>query len=148
MHHRIILRSVQRGGTLIEVMVSILVLSIGMLGAAALQLSALRNNQSNYEHAQMTVLTQGMLDAMRSNMAGVTAAEYENAGWVCAAPGAGSLAKSDVSKWITTVQAQINPSACGRITCAGRDCLVGIQWDDSRARGGSSAQVFEIRSRL
>lgn len=138
----------QRGGTLIEVLVSVLVLSIGLLGAAALQISGLRNNQSNYEHAQMTVLTQGMLDSMRSNLAGVAAGQYEIAAWTCAAPAGATLAATDVAQWIGGLQTQINPSACGRIACVARDCNVGIRWDDSRATGGSSAQVFEIRTRL
>ena len=141
-------RTLQAGATLIEVLVSVLVLSIGLFGAAALQISAMRNNQSSYEHAQMTVLTQGMLESMRTNLAGVAAGQYEMATWTCTAPAAGTLAATDLAQWIANVQAQVNPGACGRITCTGRDCTVGIRWDDSRATGGSSAQVFEVRSRL
>lgn len=145
-------RALQAGTTLIEVLVSVLVLSIGLFGAAALQVSAMRNNQSSYEHAQMTVLTQAMLDSMRANLAGVANGQYEIADWTCTPPAAGTLAATDLSVWIGTVQAQIHPGACGRITCPDpaprRDCTVGIRWDDSRATGGSSAQVFEVRSRL
>ena len=146
------LRARQAGATLIEVLVSVLVLSIGLFGAAALQISAMRNNQSSYEHAQMTVLTQGMLDAMRANLAGVATGQYEIAAWTCAAPAEGTLAATDLALWIGNVQAQIHPGACARITCPApaprRDCTVGIRWDDSRATGGSNAQVFEVRSRL
>lgn len=137
-----------RGGTLIEVLVSVLVLAIGLLGAAALQVTAMRNNQSNYEHAQMSVLSQGMLDAMRGNLAGVTNGDYEIATWTCTAPAGASLAATDLANWINGLQAQINPGACGRVTCAGRDCTVGIRWDDSRATGGLSTQTFELRGRL
>ena len=59
----------QHGGTLIEILVAVLVLALGMLGAAALHAAALRNNQSNFEHAQMSVLGHSMLDAMRGNVA-------------------------------------------------------------------------------
>jgi len=137
-----------RGGTLIEVLVSVLVLAIGLLGAAAVHTAALRNNQSNYEHAQMTLLTQGMFDAMRSNIAGVTGGAYEMASWTCTAPSAGTLAGDDIAAWIGDLQAQINPGACGRITCTARDCTVGIQWDDTRATGGASAHSIEVRGRL
>lgn len=136
------------GGSLIEVLVSVLVLSIGLLGASALQVTGLRNNQSNYEHAQMTVLTQSMLDAMRNNLAGVQGGDYEMTDWTCAAPAGGTLAAADLAQWIDSVQAQIHPGACGRITCNVRDCTVGIRWDDARATGGSDTQAFEIRSRL
>ena len=109
------------GGSLIEVLVSVLVLSIGLLGASALQVTGLRNNQSNYEHAQMTVLTQSMLDAMRNNLAGVEAGEYEIATWTCAAPAGATLAADDVLLAISNF---------------------------SVFTGGSDTQAFEIRSRL
>ena len=81
----------QAGATLIEVLVSVVVLAIGLLGAAGLQSSALRNNESSYERTQMTVLAQGMLDAMRNNLAGVDAASYQNASWTCSAPSCARL---------------------------------------------------------
>lgn len=139
----------QRGVTLIEVLVSVLVLAVGMLGAAALQASALRNNQSNYERAQMTVLAQGMLDAMRNNMAAVDAGNYQLAAWTCAAPAGGvGLASADLGRWMADMQGQIHGGACGRINCAARVCTVGLRWDDSRATGGNAALVVEIVSRL
>lgn len=138
----------QSGATLIEVLVSVVVLAIGLLGAAALQSSALRNNQSSYERTQMTVLAQGMLDAMRNNLAGVDAASYENASWTCTAGSGAGLAGADVTRWVNDLHSQINSSACGRITCVGRACTVGIRWDDSRGTAGSNALVFEIVSRL
>jgi type IV pilus assembly protein PilV len=138
----------QRGATLIEVLVSVVVLSIGLLGAAALQSSALRNNQSSYETSQMTVLGQAMLDAMRNNLAGVDAGGYQNASYVCAAPSGSGLATADMRRWIGDLQSQINRSACGRISCTARTCTVGIRWDDARATAGSSAFEYSIVSRL
>lgn len=137
-----------RGGTLIEVLVAVLVLALGMLGAAALHAAALRNNQSNFEHAQMSVLNHSMFDAMRANLEGVTNGEYELSAWTCTAPSATNLAQADIAAWINGLQAQLNPSACGSISCNGRDCTIGIRWDDSRATGGSSTQVFELQGRL
>ncbi len=141
-------KCIQRGASLIEVLVSVLVLTFGILGAAALQSRALRNNQSSYEHAQMTVLAQSILDAMRANRAGMSAGAYEMASWTCSAPSGAGLAANDLTLWIGNLHQQIHPGACGRITCAARDCLVGIRWDDSRGTGGSSTQQFELRSRL
>jgi type IV pilus assembly protein PilV len=58
----------QRGVSLMEVLVSVLVVSLGLLGAVALQATALRNNQGSYERTQTAILTQGIFDAMRANM--------------------------------------------------------------------------------
>ena len=137
-----------RGATLIEVLVSIVVLSIGLLGAAALQASALRNNQGSYERAQTTVLGQSILDAMRSNLVAVDAGGYQMEDWTCEAPTAANLAQRDLARWIGDLQAQIGASACGRVSCADRVCTIGIRWNDSRATGGAADHVYEIVSGL
>ena len=138
----------QCGVSLIEVMVSLIIVSIGLLGAAALQATALRNNQGSYERTQTSILTQGIFDAMRANLAAVNANSYNTGGYVCSPPAAAGLAGSDIARWITTLQSQIHSGACGSINCAAGACTVGVRWDDSRATGGSSAQVISMRAQL
>ncbi|MCU0964742.1 MAG: type IV pilus modification protein PilV [Burkholderiaceae bacterium] len=137
-----------RGITLIEVMVSVLLLTIGLLGAAAVQLSAARNNQSAFEQAQVAVQVQGMLDAMRNNLAGVIGGSYDHASWTCVAPTGTTLAQTDAASFLDTLRSQVNPSACMHITCIARDCTVGVRIDDSRGLGGSTTHVIEVRSTL
>ncbi len=138
----------QRGVSLVEVMVSVLIVTLGLLGAAALQATALRNNQGSYERTQTSILTQGIFDAMRANLVAVNANGYNTGGYICTAPSAGSLANSDIARWINTLQAQIHSGACGSISCAAGACTVGVRWDDSRATGGSTAQVVSMRAQL
>ncbi len=138
----------QRGVSLIEVMVSVLIVTIGLLGAAALQATALRNNQGSYERTQTSILTQGIFDAMRANLVAVNANSYNTSGYLCTAPSPASLASSDIARWITTLQSQIHSGACGSINCAAGVCTVGVRWDDSRATGGSTAQVVSMKAQL
>jgi type IV pilus assembly protein PilV len=138
----------QRGVGLIEVMVSVLVVSLGLLGAAALQASALRNNQGSYERTQTSILTQGIFDAMRANMVAVNANSYNTADWLCTAPDPAGLAGSDTARWINSLKSQINASACGRIVCAAGACTISVRWDDSRATGGASGQVISMKAQL
>lgn len=56
-----------KGFTLLEVMIAVLVLSIGLLGLAALQAYAMRNNQSAAYRTQATNLAVQMLDQIRSH---------------------------------------------------------------------------------
>lgn len=56
------------GFTLIEILISVVVLAIGLLGMAALQMNGLRNNQSAYFRAQATQLAYDMADRMRTNI--------------------------------------------------------------------------------
>lgn len=69
----------QRGFTLVEVLIAVLVLSIGLLGLAGLQVSALQNNQSAFMRSQATALAYDLADRMRSNMSAVIAGEYDPA---------------------------------------------------------------------
>jgi type IV pilus assembly protein PilV len=138
----------QRGVSLVEVMISVLIVSLGMLGAAALQATALRNNQGSYERTQTSILTQGIFDAMRANLVAVNANSYDTGGYICTAPATTSLAGTDIARWINTLQTQINTGACGSITCAAGACTVNVRWDDSRATGGAAAQVVSMRAQL
>lgn len=56
-----------RGFGLIEVLVSLLVLVIGILGMAGLHSRSLQHNQIAYIHSQGTILVTDMLDRLRIN---------------------------------------------------------------------------------
>ena len=133
-----------RGVSLIEVLVSVVVLSIGLLGVAAMQSIALRGGQSSFESSQAVIQTSAILEAMRANR--INAAAYNTAGMVCAAAGGGSLAQEDVGDWITSMKTTIgadadDPTVCGQITGCPAACVITVQWDDSRAGGGNTRQV-------
>lgn len=69
-------RRKQGGFTLIEVLVSALVLSIGLVGVAGLQAFSLKNNQSSFMRSQATSLAYDLADRMRANVASATANMY------------------------------------------------------------------------
>ncbi|MFA5983503.1 MAG: type IV pilus modification protein PilV [Methylococcaceae bacterium] len=55
------------GFTLIEVLVTTIILAIGLLGMATLQLTTLKSNHSAYSRSQATLLAYDMADRMRAN---------------------------------------------------------------------------------
>lgn len=57
----------QRGFTLVEILVTLVLISVGLLGIAALQLTTLRGNQDSYVRSQASVLAGDILDRMRVN---------------------------------------------------------------------------------
>ena len=67
----------QQGFTLIEVLVSMIVLAIGLLGLAQLQARGLQFNQDAYVRSQATVLAYEIIDRMRANRD--NAADYVSA---------------------------------------------------------------------
>lgn len=61
------LHSKSKGFTLLEVLIAVLVLSIGLLGLAGLQTLSLRSNHSAYLRSQATLLAYDIIDKMRAN---------------------------------------------------------------------------------
>ncbi|MEM5536734.1 type IV pilus modification protein PilV [Neptuniibacter pectenicola] len=66
----------QSGFNLIEVMIALVVVSIGLLGMAILQMTSLQQNQSAYHRSQATLLAYDITDRMRANMDEVDAGSY------------------------------------------------------------------------
>ena len=64
------------GFTLIEIMVALLIFSIGLLGLAMLQATGLKFNTDSYARTQATILAYDLIDRMRANVAGVKAGNY------------------------------------------------------------------------
>jgi type IV pilus assembly protein PilV len=64
------------GFTLIEVLVSLVILSIGLLGIAKLMLFSSRSNDSAYLRSQATALAYEILDNMRANRQEAIAGTY------------------------------------------------------------------------
>jgi len=60
-----------RGFTLLEVMVTIIVLALGLLGLASLQVFSLKNNHVSYYRAIASQQAYDMEDRLRANLAGV-----------------------------------------------------------------------------
>jgi len=139
----------QRGATLIEVLVAVLVLSIGLLGVAALQAQALRNAGSSLQRSQATILAYAMFDAMRVNRDSAMAGAYDMSK-TCAAPDAESLVGSDQGFWIQSLKTALGDqdSTCGQIECNGAQCTVTIYWSESLATQGVGEQTLAISSQI
>lgn len=122
--HSILSPANARGFTLIEVLIAVVVLSIGLLGLASLQSNGLRFNQSAQMRTQATQLAYDMSDRMRANMAAVSNGAY--------------LSSSSAS--LATVAACHNTTGCTAAQMAGDDLA---RWDLAVQRylpTGSAAQ--------
>jgi len=86
----------QRGFTLIEVLVSIVILAIGLLGLAGLQLQGMQNTQGGNFRAQATNLAYDITDRMRVNLTALTAGSYDIA-MAAATPALVNCKGSDVN---------------------------------------------------
>jgi len=144
------------GFTLIEVLVSIVILSIGLLGIAKLMLFSSRSNDSAYLRSQATALAYEILDNMRANRQEAIAGTYQTpqAAAAGAPPGkiclgavqcnTTELATYDIYEWKlrlsnTSALPGALPNGQGSVAIAtvGSQTTVTIQvfWDDSVAAG-------------
>lgn len=59
----------EKGSTLIEVIIALLVITIGLLGLLSMQVYTLKGNQSAYLRSQATIMAYELIDAMRADRA-------------------------------------------------------------------------------
>lgn len=138
----------ETGASLLEVLISVLILSIGILGIAALQSVSLRNTASAEARSAAVIQSYAMFDMMRANRAAALNGDYDQ-NYMCAPPGLGAgRVNEDLDLWITQLQESLGASACGRIQCGVIECEVGVRWDDSRATAGEDEQEVITVSRL
>jgi type IV pilus assembly protein PilV len=146
-----------QGFTLIEVLVSIFVLSLGVIGVAGMQLSALRASQQSAFQTVALQLAAEMADGMRANVGQMILADAANpflqidyrAGPAQASPGArcdatdctpAELAAFDIHNFLSGVREAL-PGGRARV------CRDAVPWDDAAkalawaCRGGDGAPI-------
>ncbi len=98
----------QRGFGLVEVLVAALVLSIGLLGVAGMQMVGLRSVHDASLRSQTTQRVQGMMERIRANLPGLRDGAYAtaSAGSVstvtCTDCTAAQIATNDIAQWYQT----------------------------------------------
>ncbi len=68
----------QHGFSMIEVLVSLIVIGVGMLGLSGLQIASMKGTNNAHSRNVATILAMELSDRMRANPNGVTGGFYEN----------------------------------------------------------------------
>lgn len=144
----------QNGFSLIEVLISILILAVGLLGAASIQLNALKYTDSSTMRSQASFIAYDMMDRIRANPNGTYAL-----------PNLTSISNTTTTTYYTAPRDQdwsdfaqnirnfagTNGEASS-IVVAGRVVTVTVQWCDQRALGSADCttamQSFALTSRV
>lgn len=125
----------QQGVGLIEVLVTLLILSTSLLAMGALQTRSLQFNHSAYLRSQANIMAYDVLDRMRINRENYT--EYERA-FEAAAPSGSSLAATDMAAWLDIVSTTL-PGGDAAIECdADLLCSVSVRWIEQADEAGAA----------
>jgi type IV pilus assembly protein PilV len=142
-----------RGFSLLEVLIALLIFSLGLLGMAGLMVVSVKTNQSAYLRTQASFLAQSMVDRIRMNLGQVNDynGEYgedtvEDAGCGAAEPcSPEEIAERDKAIWSQQLVDSL-PNATASIDCDGESlgnsaqlgaapysglCTFTIQWDET-----------------
>jgi type IV pilus assembly protein PilV len=145
-----------RGFTLVEALIALLVLSIGLLGVAALQLSSLQANSGAFQRSQATFLAQDFVDRMRANRARALTGAYDFPYGTAAPATPTTTADIDIAEWKARLAATLpaassgnpddDPDASVAIDVATEVVTITIRWDDTR--GADDLLVYTMRTRV
>lgn len=145
---------------MIELLVAIVVLSVGLVGLAGLQMTSIKLNHSSYLRSQATVFAYDMLDRMRANSGGVALGGYNSITGVAADPGcissgcsAMQMAQYDGREWLLSINNTL-PSGTGTVVGNGADFTITVMWDDEQNGAGgvpcsaTGLKCFSVTARL
>lgn len=126
--------SSQRGLTIVESLVALVVISIGLLGIAALQLTSMKNNSSALQHSKAVWAGYNMADRIRSNS--IRFADYSGIDTTtpysqdCTASPCSDaqIVTADAADWTDKVSEL--PGGRGQITGNPNRLIVTVMWDD------------------
>jgi type IV pilus assembly protein PilV len=140
----------RNGFTLLEFLITLLIVSIGLLGIAGIVSNSLKNNQSAYYRSQAVLLAADIIDRMRANRKtaeGASPSPYNLL--IGTAPGSGTVPGDDLTDWRTALTETL-PSGTGSVDLDNgtKKVTIVVQWDDTRGAGGGSTQQTVVETRL
>lgn len=160
----------QCGFSMLEVLVAVLVFSLGMIGLAGLLIFATQSNHVAYLRTQATFLAHNMAARMGANPAALWEGDYANVAVLPAGTGVtttcatgcnpADLATHDLQMWSQQVHAFL-PGATGGIQCTapagivptgtqtgmrppfGGTCTMTLTWNEAGGAGGAQQSSID-----
>lgn len=142
----------QRGVSLLEVLIAVLVLSVGLLGVAGLQTANIRNTQSAHQRTMAVLLASSMGERIRANAIAAANGSFVLTLQCNAISPGGTIQSVEHANWIAEIQSAFGGSgtSCGAVSYdqGSRTYTVTVQWDDSRALGGRTSMTITHVARI
>lgn len=147
----------QLGFSMIEILISLVIISTALLGTAGLQLYAMRMTKGGEFRTQAVFLAADIGERMEANKLGATAGSYTVAAASAASAAStcmssvcssGALAAWDISQWENSIMASGMPNPSWRIvqTVAGNPATytITINWTDRANTSSARTENFSF----
>ncbi len=124
-------RASQAGTTLIEVLITVILVSVGLLGLAGLQLTTVQNTNSAAERFEATTLARDILERMRANRHAGAGRRTTTWPWA-AAPAGADLAGDDLDAWMDALARLPNGDGAIDVTTVTAGVVtIEVKWTDA-----------------
>jgi type IV pilus assembly protein PilV len=130
----------QKGSSLIEVLVTLLIMAVGLLGLASMQMGSIKNVNNSQFRSLATTYAYDMAERMRANPNGVTNGNYDNldtsgaTATSCSPCSTSALALLDQYQWKEILTQNVIsgglPSGRGTVSKNGSVYDINIEWDE------------------
>jgi type IV pilus assembly protein PilV len=141
-------RNRSAGMTIIEILITMLVISVGLLGVAGLHSLSLRNNYDALMRSHASALAADIADRMRTNREAALANAYEID--FDSTPGTidedSTIAEIDEYEWLTALAATL-PQGRGRVELDDNLVIITIRWGERASAIQEEAQTIEFVTR-
>lgn len=145
--------SPQRGVGMIEVLISLLILSVGLLGMASLQARSLSMTTESLQRTQATILANDIIERARANR--INVADYATAVASAAAncdiefalDSANTVATNDVNEWRNNL-ACLLANGNGSVIVTGNNLVVTVTFQDRTEATDEGDSLIDGRDRL
>lgn len=136
------------GYTLLEILIAVLILSIGLLGLAGLQTVSTQYNHSAYLRTTANNLSYDIVDRMRANRQEAVGGRYDIG--FGETPGIGGVAGADLNQWLDAVDAALPEGEASVDSRSDGRVRVRVRWRDSRDERdeGDEVTTYSVRTRL
>lgn len=128
-----------KGFSLLESLVALLLISVGILGIANMQFNGLVNNNNAYYRSIAVGLVSDMAERLRINADVASAGGYSTSESM-----ANGLASNDVNSWVTDVQALLPQGGATLVYTAGAnggEYDINVTWNNPRSATPESISV-------
>lgn len=119
----------QSGFSLLEVLITVVIIAVGLMGFAGMMVKSAKNNRIAMHRSLATLYAYDIIDCMRVNRTAATAGAYTLADFGDILTGS-TVAVDDVNLWQAALSTVL-PAGQGKITFAGNAVTVEIRWTET-----------------